>query len=219
VKKTKRRKKARKRMRRCESDSDRDDEVKEVKRAMREARARKKSLESKMKGQLSRDAHERSELDIIIKSLREELDTTKAALSDAKYDLKEAKFEISQLSTKCTKLNEERKLLESVHHAQQLELQLKMESTLKKNEEKHHLISLETEKISRVAEKLVNDVTDSTGKSQILRAHIHLLEKLVLGIHKIKEINIGSSASHATEIKTSLAILGVQDMTVLLLYF
>lgn len=114
--------------------------------------------------------------------MREELDATKAALSDSKCDLKEAEFEISQLTKKCVKVNEEPNLLKSVNHEQQLELQLKMESALKKYEERHHLISLETEKISRVAGKLINDSTDSMGKSQILRAHFHLVEKLVLGI-------------------------------------
>ncbi len=159
-----------------------------------------------MKCQFSRDAQEKSELEVIIRSLRNELDATKSELSSVKYDLKESKFECSQLETKCSKLNEERKLLESVHHAQQLELQLKMESALKRSGEKHHIISIEAEKIERLAEKLVQDVADNSGKSQMLRTHFHLLEKILVGIGKVKEVNQGSKSLPPNEIKRAISI-------------
>lgn len=227
---------------RADSDSERDDEVMEVKRAMvgdytlcnylitrivsncneisqREARARKKSLESKLKGQLSRDANERSELELIIRSLREELDSTKSELSSTKYDLKESKFEINQLKAKCTKLNEERKLLESVHRTQQLELQLKMETSTKKNDEKYHLISIESEKIARLADKLLKDVSSSSSKSQVLRTHQHLLEKLVFGISRVKDINLGANSSPSMDLQASLIIAEVYYTTLFELSF
>lgn len=152
---------------------------------------------------------------MIIRSLREELDVAKSQLNDTRYDLKEAKFELAQLQTKCDKLNEERKLMDSVHRTQQLELQLKMESSLKRNEEKSHLFSIETEKLAKVAEKLVRDVSSDVGRHQALRTHLHLLEKLAVGLNKMKDINSGaSSVSSIAELKASISLREVSDMQI-----
>lgn len=194
-------------MKRVDSDSDREDhEVMEVKRAMKEARARKKSLESKLKGQLTRDAQEKLESDVIIKSLREEVDALKSELSDAKYDLKQAKFEVKQLQSKCTKLNEEKQLLETLHRSQQLELQLKMETALKQNEEKSKLVSIESEKLSRLTEKLLRDISTETKSSLVLRTHLHLLEKIASGINKVIEVNTGITPTSVSDLKISLSL-------------
>lgn len=169
-----------------------------------------------MKGQFTRDAQEKSELELIIRSLREELDVAKSQLNDTRYDLKEAKFELAQVQTKCDKLNEERKLMESVHRTQQLELQLKMESSLKRNEEKSHLFSIETEKLAKVAEKLVKDVSSDVGRHQALRTHLHLLEKLAVGLNKMKDINSGaSSVSSIAELKASMSLREVRFWLIL----
>lgn len=149
-------------------------------------------MENKLKGRLSKDSQERAELEGIIRDMRQELEISRKTAQSNDYDLKEARYQISQLNSKIEKLKDERELMITVNKNQLLELQLKTETSLKQNEEKHHLLALETEKVGKIMERVMTHVEVGTSKNQVLRTQQHLLEKIVVGINKIKEINAGS---------------------------
>eukprot|EP01031_Cornospumella_fuschlensis_P035684 gene35684-43279_t len=111
-----------------DSDVGNDSEVLEIRRAMREARLRKKSITSKIKGQLERDNEARAEMESLLRATTSKLDQTKKKLSECEFDLREARYELNQLSSSYNKLKEEKTQQESMHRREMQDLQEQLAS-------------------------------------------------------------------------------------------
>eukprot|EP01036_Dinobryon_divergens_P023805 gene23805-32194_t len=101
-------------MKSSESDSYDDDdcnsqfdEVQQIKIAMREAKARKKTLSKKLQQHTDRSNADKSELESIVKLRTEELSQCRQLLGECELQLREAHYEIKQLQSRIEKRVEE----------------------------------------------------------------------------------------------------------------
>lgn len=142
-------------------------------------------------------------MESVVQKSRNELDNCRKKLTDCEFDLREAKYEITQLMTQVQKLEDERNLMQTVHQSQILEIRLKSESALKSSEEKHHLISLESQKVIKLLDKFISSSESSIGGGggAMMKTQQHILDKLVTGISKIQQINTGSSSNQYAHVK------------------
>jgi hypothetical protein len=170
----------------------------------REARARKKAMDAKLKQRWQRDDSERVETDAMLKEARNELNTCQQRCSEYEFELRQAKYDMSQMVNKYNKLKEEKDLSESIQKNKLLESQFQLESTIKRQEEKYHIIAMESEKNARILEKMVSQVGFDVGKKHDGgRTYHHLLEKVVAGNHRIRTV-VNSSSGPLQPIETSM---------------
>jgi chromosome segregation ATPase len=166
-----------------ESDRSEDDEIIEIRRAMKEAKARKKILYEKSKNQLQQSHSEKTEMEEIVRKMRYEIEQLKKKSSELEFDLKESRYEASQLHTKYSQLENDKNHQEGVYKAQISDLQSKVESIIHKDDDRFRCIAVDTEKLSKLFETLTRSADIASSQTSQ-----HILLKARGMLTKVKEI-------------------------------
>jgi septal ring factor EnvC (AmiA/AmiB activator) len=163
-----------------ESERSEDDEIIEIRRAMKEAKTRKKILYEKSKNQFQQTQSEKTEMEEIVRKMRYEIEQLKKKSSELDFDLKESRYEASQLHTKYSQLENDKNHQEGVYKAQISDLQSKIESIIHKDDDRFYCIAVDTEKLSKLFETLgrSSEITSSQTSQHILLKTRDLLTKV-----------------------------------------
>eukprot|EP01032_Pedospumella_encystans_P014223 gene14223-16352_t len=172
-----------------------DDEVREIKRAMRVAKARKQSLSMQMKHKIDRNSADRNELESIIRKQSAELARTQSLLSQADFDLKEARYEINRINEREIKVNEEKRLIETKSKDVIAELKHQLQQKTTSMEERNQVAVYECDKLIKTLTSLYKSVFDGRGtNASAPKTTKQLLDKAAKDAEQLKGFLTSRSA-------------------------
>eukprot|EP01038_Epipyxis_sp_PR26KG_P004237 gene4237-6014_t len=185
------------------SDELEKDEVIEIKKAMREAKARKKSISRKLRLQLDRNLADKDELENIILTNSNELSKSKQILNNVEFDLREARFEIAQLKSKEEKNRIEQLKIDLKNKQIIHELKASLEKFKTDTNERNKLISIECDRIMQLLQGTQrslatdNNIYTNLNANNVVKSRTvqHLHEKAINGIQNMKNFVLNSSDS------------------------
>lgn len=139
-------------------------------------------LIEKQKSKWQSTSFEKNEYEDILRKLRSESEEAKRKASELEFSLREARYETTQWTTKFNQLEKEKENQESVYKKQLQDLQLKVESLVRQDDEKFNIISSESDKLSKLFEALIR--SPELSHSQTSQ---HIIAKARSYLHKIRE--------------------------------
>lgn len=139
-----------------------NDEITEVKRVLREAKARKRTLNMKLSTQSEKMALDRCEMQAAYKKQFNEIQRLTAQVNELDLELRNARFEIGHSCLKETKKNEEIAILQSEHRSLMNEMQKKLEEKDRIHSEQLAFILKESDKLSSLVSSVHSSVCDSS---------------------------------------------------------
>lgn len=138
----------------------------------------------KSKHQWQQSVAERTEIEDVMKRLRNDAEEWKKKATELEFDLREAKYQVTQWTNKYSRLETEKDHQESVYKTQIQDYQLKVESLIRQNDEKLQVVSMECEKLSKLFDTLVRSSEFSQSQT-----NQHILSKAKGFIGKIRQIS------------------------------
>ncbi len=133
----------------------------------------------------------------IMKKLRSEVEESRKKSQQLEFDLREARYEVTQLTNNISKISEEKSHQEAIYKSQLQDFQLKLESSVRQNDEKYSIITVECDKLKRLYETL--SITNDSSQG---RTKKHVLSKVFQSLEKIRSLSANYSLDMA-EIRNS----------------
>lgn len=150
---------------------------------------RKKSITSKIKGQLERDNETKAEMEAILRTTTSKLDQTKKKLSECEFDIREARYELNQLSQNYNKLKDEKIQQENMHRREMQAMQEQLASQSRLHSEKAHIASLECQKVAKLLENYSHTQGGVKRAEGVSKSKKHLLDKALAAVSKVISIS------------------------------
>mmetsp|Transcript_1407 Transcript_1407/g.2333 ORF Transcript_1407/g.2333 Transcript_1407/m.2333 type:complete len:296 (+) Transcript_1407:60-947(+) len=167
-----------------------NDEIHEIRRAMRVANARKRSLSHQIRAKVEKNSSDMAELDSMLKAKSMDLNNTKKLLSQAEFDLKEARFEINTFAERETKLKEERRMVETRSKEIIDDLRNKLEKKHKYQEDRNQISLFECDKLIKTLNMLYKSIyggSSTSTSNPAPKTSRQLLDKALYDTSTLKE--------------------------------